>query len=658
MRTLATARPLFPYLRELRPYLARYRGQILRGYLCILFQSAAVMAIPWLTLQAIDGLRGGADSSFLLRIAGWMLAASAFAGVFLFLKRQILIGVSREIEFDLRNDFFDHLQALSASFYQRHRTGDLMARASNDLNAVRDVVGPGLMYGLTTATNVAAAGSLMFRLDPALSVATLLPFPLMAFVVSRMAREVHHRSRRVQEQYGALSNAAQENIAGIRVVQAYGREEAEKAHFAGVNEDYLEANLALARYRSFFQATIALLLGAGGLLLLWVGGARVISGAVSLGELVAFMGYLSQLTWPFVAIGWVISMIERGEAAMQRILQIMRQEPEIRSGPGQGLGLSVHRSSEAPRSVLPRIGGRADPPLVATASGSAPGRAPGPALGRASGPVLGRSSGLDPTSESCTARPPLADVVFEGVSFAYGDGPLVLHDVHLHVPAGQRLGIAGRTGSGKSTLVQLLARLHDPTRGRILLNGRDIRDLDLAEVRRTFAFVPQDPFLFSDLLRENIRFGRLDATPEEIAEAAAQARLEDDLRAFSHGLDTPVGERGVTLSGGQRQRVAIARAFLKDAPVLVLDDALSSVDKSTESILLENLRRRTADRTLVLIGHRVSTLQTLDRVLFLEEGRIVEEGTPGQLLSRGGRYADLARRQRLTDELEATGAGT
>jgi ATP-binding cassette subfamily B protein len=569
----------------------RYRRQVLLGYLFVVLQSGSALTIPWLLKRGVDGIQRGAPPSFFLRTAATILAFSALSGVFLFLKRWVLIGASRLVEYDLRQDFFAHLQRLSLSFYSRHRTGDLMARATNDLNAVRDVIGPGLMYGMTTLTTVAVSLVLMLRIDPVLAAATLVPFPLMAVVVSRFAQEVHRRSVKVQNQYGVLSNAAQENIAGIRVVQGYCQEEAEGEHFARENRTYMDRSLDLIRFRALFQGSIAFLLGGGSLLLLWIGGMRVIRGGVTLGELVAFTAYLSQLTWPFIAVGWVISLVQRGEAAMQRIQRVRDEMPEIQGGPG----------------ALPD-------------------------------PVRG-------------------EIRFEGVSFRYGTGAEVLHAIDLVVPAGTVLAITGRTGSGKSTLLNLLPRLYDPSAGRILLDGIDLRELDLGDLRRAIGVVPQEPFLFSDTLSENIRFGRADAPSEEVFRAARRASLEDDLAGFQLGIETRVGERGVTLSGGQRQRTALARALLKDPPVLLLDDPLSSVDKSTEEVLLRTLREVAAGRTVIIVAHRVSTLRTADRIVVLDAplrghgGRIAETGTHDELIAAGGLYAELARRQALTEEL-------
>jgi ATP-binding cassette, subfamily B, multidrug efflux pump len=582
---------ILPHLRALRPYLLRYRSEILKGYLCTLLQSGASLVIPLLLGRGIDGLQRGAPRSELLADALWILALSVVSGVFLYLKRWILIGASRLVEFDLRRDLFQNLLRQSLSFYNRNRTGDLMARATNDLNAVRDVVGPGLMYGLTTITTVVLALFFMLRLDPVLTLATLVPFPIMALVVSRFAAEVHRKSLRVQDEYGVLSNAAQENIAGIRVVQAYAQEEPEKEHFGALNRQYFEANRALIRYRSLFFSSLTLVLGVGPLLLLWIGGVRVIHGQVTLGRLVAFMAYMGQLTFPFIAVGWVIAMVQRGEAAMQRILAVWQARPEIVGG--------SHRLRTRPRG----------------------------------------------------------EIVFEDVDFAYPSGPAVLHRINLRIPAGAAVAVVGRTGSGKSSLIHLLPRLYDPTAGRILLDGQDLRSLDLADLRQAIAVVPQDQFLFSDTLEENIRFGREEASEEAIGEATLRSMLGPDLESFPEGMRTRVGERGVTLSGGQRQRTALARALLKDAPVLVLDDALSSVDKSTEEALLATLKASAAGRTMILIAHRISTVAHADQIVVLESGRVVEQGTHETLLQAGGWYADLARRQALAERLEAADAG-
>jgi len=583
---------LFPHLRPLGRYLNRYRRDVAFGYLMMLGKSAGILTIPWLVRTGIDRVGEGAPSRELLTLSLWMLAASVAAGVFMYGMRWTLIGMSRRIEYDLRNDFFAQLISLSPSFFHRHRTGDLMARATNDLNAVRDVVGPGLMYALNTFTLVVASVVLMLQIDPILTLAVLAPFPVMATLVAYFSGEVHRRSLAVQDEYGRLQNAAQENLAGIRVVQANVQEAAETIHFTERSRLYRESNVALIRYRALFYATVAAVVGVDSLVLLWVGGARVISGALTIGGLVAFMAYLSQLTWPFIATGWVVSLLQRGEAAMQRILEVFQARPEITDG-------ETVLSREAVRGAIR----------------------------------------------------------WEDVSYRYADGPWVLRHVSFEIPAGATVAVVGRTAAGKSTLAQLLPRLVDPDEGRILLDGHDLRALRTADLRRAVTIVPQEGFLFSDTLAENIRFGRPDVSDADVEAAARLAGLWTDIDSFPHGLETRVGERGITVSGGQRQRTALARALLMDAPVLVLDDALASVDKETEARLWADLRRVRFGRTTLVITHRASTAREADQIVVLEQGSILEHGSPDELLALGGAFADMSRRQELTEQLEAVDVG-
>lgn len=581
----------FPYLRALAPYLRAHRGDLVWGTVWVLLKSAAILVVPWILKHGIDRLQAGATPRELLYHALAIVAAAGISGVFLYFMRWVLIGLSRKVEYEVRRDFFDHLVRLSTPFFLRHRTGDLMARATNDLNAVRDVLGPAIMYGLNTTVTVIASAILMVRLDPVLALASMAPVPVLAYAVARFAREMQDRSIEVQDEYGRLSNAAQENLAGMRVVQTYGQEAAESAHFSESSRVYLDKNMALVQYRALFTSTTSVLAGVGTLVLLWLGGARVIEGKVTIGELVAFLGYLSQLTWPFISIGWIISVIQRGEAAMKRMLEVWRQEPEIVGG----------------TRTLPH----------------APSRA----------------------------------LSFRNVSFRYGSGPWVLRDVDLEIPAGSTLAIVGRTASGKTSLVNLLSRLQDPTEGRIEIDGAPIDELPLTHLRDQIGMVPQDGFLFSDTLANNLRFGKEDATDEELWNALELARMASDVRDFPKGLETRIGERGITLSGGQRQRMTLARALLREPPILILDDALSAVDKVTEEALLGTIRQVREGRTLLLIAHRISTVRQADRIVVLQAGRIEESGTHDELVEMGGIYADMARRQALSDALEGDTAG-
>jgi ATP-binding cassette subfamily B protein len=577
-----------PSLHELLPLLNRYRGRLALGFLWLVLTNALATAIPWILKTGVDAFREEQTRQVLLLCAGAMVGVSAVAGGFRFLMRRTLIGASREMEFDLRNRFFSHLESLSQDFFLKKPTGDLMAQATNDLSAVRDVLGPGLMYFPNGLISVLFALVLMMQIDPFLTAMSLIPFPILALGTNRFAHALHQRSRAVQEQFGVMSNFLQEDLSGIRVIKSYTQERHEEEHFFSLNKDYVAKNLALIRARAVFFATMAFLVGGGLLILLWLGGARVASGRLSLGGFIAFNGYIALLTWPFIALGWVMAMIQRGEAAMGRLLETLEsrssiQEPATPRDPEQGLG----------------------------------------------------------------------EIVFENVSLTYPGAALPsLEEVSLTIPAGTTVAIVGRTGSGKSSVVRLAVRLFDPTEGRVLLDGIDLREWSLGGLRENVGLVLQESFMWSDTLAANLRFAKPDATDDDLERVARISRLDKDLPQFIKGWETRVGERGVTLSGGQRQRAALARALLRGTPVLILDDTLSSLDNVTQEEVLSSMANAEESRTVIIISHRISTIRRAEKIFVLDRGRLVEEGTHNELMALKGAYARIARRQTILQELE------
>ncbi|MFI5185019.1 MAG: ABC transporter ATP-binding protein, partial [Vicinamibacteria bacterium] len=501
--------------------------------------------------------------------------------------RIVLIGVSREIEYELRNDVFRHLQRLAPRYYETNRVGDIMSRATNDMTAVRMVLGPGIMYTANTLATCVGTVVLMAMISPRLLGLALLPLALVSILVRHFGRKIHDRFEKVQEQLSNMTALVQENLSGARVVKAYVQEPHELARFEACNEEFVERNRALIRMFGALYPGIQLLMGAGAIMVLWLGGRMVVSGTITLGSFVAFGTYLTMLHWPMIALGWVVNIFERGEASMGRICAMLDAPPEIRD--------------EAPESVTELKGA----------------------------------------------------VEFRGLTFTYGGAP-ALSDIDLRVPAGATVAIVGPTGSGKSTLVSLLPRLHEAPPGTLFVDGHDIRRLPLATLRGAVGFVPQETFLFSDTVRENVAFGVTsadDAAPR--AEWAAEvAQLAKDVKDFPKGFDTFVGERGITLSGGQKQRTALARALAVDPRILVLDDSLSAVDTETEEEILKGLRAVRASRTTFLVSHRISTVKDADLIVVLRDGRIIERGSHDELLALGGFYADLNRRQLLEKEME------
>jgi ATP-binding cassette subfamily B multidrug efflux pump len=577
---------LLKSLRPLLPYLKRYRWGYAAGTLCVFLTNGIWILFPLVLGKAADDLHGGVTRHKLLLYAGALLAIATTKGIFQFLTRWIVIGVSRDIEFDLRNDLFQKLEGLSYSYYQRHRTGDIMARATNDLSAVRNLLGPAIMYTANTIVLMAGALAFMLSISPRLTLYTFLPLPAASILIQYFGRRIHDRFERIQAMFSDISARAQENFSGARLIRAYVQEDAEIRAFEAENQEYIRRSLKLVRLMGMLWPTLELIMGCAVVLVLWLGGREVLGGHISVGQFVSFSTYMMQLTWPVIALGYVINLFQRGTASLVRLNEIMQEQPEIKDAPGaQDRDLEIAGAIE-----------------------------------------------------------------FRGLNFSY-DGKPVLHDVNLRVPPGSSLAIVGPTGSGKTTLVSLIPRIYDAEPGGVLIDGRPIRDYSLASLRKNIGFVPQETFLFSDRIRENIALGVDSATDQQIHDAAEAANIATDIEGFPEGYDTMVGERGITLSGGQKQRTAIARALIRNPKILILDDALSSVDTHTEDKILNHLRDVMRGRTTIFISHRVSTVRNADRIAVLHGGRIVELGTHDELLALNGYYSDLYNKQLLEEEL-------
>lgn len=578
-------------LRPLVPYLKKYRLSYFAGTICVFLNNGIWILFPQVIRRAVDGLHAGVTGEKLLTYSLLLLAVAGTKAIFQFLTRWVVIGVSREIEFDLRNDLFQHLESLSFPYYQRTRTGDIMARATNDLNAVRMLLGPAIMYSANTIVFTAGALVFMLSISPHLTLYAFLPLPVVSITVQYFGRRIHERFERIQAMFSDISARVQENFSGARVIRAYVQEQAEIESFERSNEEYIARSLKLVRLMGMLWPTLETMLGLAIVLVLWLGGREVLQGRMTVGSFVAFNTYMVQLTWPVIALGWVINIFQRGTASMLRINEILVEKAEIQDSPEVLAANNGHGTAE----------------------------------------IQG-------------------DIEFRNLNFSYGENQ-VLHDINLRVPSGSSLAIVGPTGSGKTTLVNLIPRIYDAAPGSVLVDGKPVRGYPLATLRQNIGFVPQETFLFSETVRENIAFGVVNASDDQIRQAAEAANIAVDIESFPDKYQTMVGERGITLSGGQKQRTAIARALIRNPRILILDDALSSVDTQTEDKILNHLREVMHGRTTIFISHRVSTVRNADRIAVLHGGRIVEFGTHEELLALNGYYTDLYNKQLLEEEL-------
>jgi ATP-binding cassette subfamily B protein len=574
-------------LRPLFPYLARYRQRYLVGFGALVVTQALGASLPLILKKGIDSLSAGAIGRTLLFSAALLVVVSLTKAFFQFWMRWILIGISRDVEYDLRNDLFAHLLRLSPRYYTQNRTGDLMSKLTNDLNAVRNMLGPGIMYSAYTVATGVATVSVMLYLDWKLTVLALAPLPLISVAVTYFGRKIHDRFESIQALYSDLTERVRENLAGVRVVRAFCQEKPEEATFDRMNLRFVTMNRQLIWITSSLWPAISLLFAVALLLILVLGGRHVLSGQISVGTFAAFNVYLVQLIWPIIALGWVVNIYQRGLASLGRLDKIFAARPEI-------------DDRDVPARPLTSLRG---------------------------------------------------EIEFRDLAFSYNGTP-TLKNINLHITAGKTVAIVGATGSGKSTLVNLIPRLYDAPSGSLFIDGVSVRQIPLKTLRENIGFVPQETFLFSETVRENIRFGTPTATDQKVEEAAEISNVLPEIKAFPKGFDNLVGERGLTLSGGQKQRAAISRAVIRNPRILILDDSLSSVDTYTEEKILQRLTGVMAGRTTLLISHRISTIQHADEIIVLHDGQIVERGTHHELLAMNGFYSELYNKQLIEEELE------
>jgi len=580
---------------RLKPYLLRHKKDLILGFIFAVGASLLALLIPYVLRYVIDGLKTLVNKETLLLYALFMVFISIMGGLFRYLTTRRLMGTAFGIEYELRNELLNHLQKLSLSYFHKMRTGDIMARATNDLKAVRMLLGPGIRNLLNTIIMGSGAIILMLMIDYKLTLYSLIPLPILTTAVSIFSSRIFHRFQKVQEQFSSISTGVQENLSGIRVVKAYVQEENEKRKFRKLNQNYMDKNMSLAKIWGLFFPFIMLIAGIGMVIVLWLGGRQVIVDKITLGQFVQFTGYLMILTWPMMALGWVINLMQRGSASMARLIEILDQVPEI-------------KDSEYTQDIRTLKG----------------------------------------------------EIEFKNISFTYDcaingtatNGKAVLKNINLKIPKGITIGIIGPTGSGKTTLINLIPRLLEARKGSLTIDGVDIKTIPLKVLRKNIGYVPQETFLFSESVKENIIYGLEDFDEAKLRRAASISALSDEIERFPQRYETTVGERGVTLSGGQKQRTALSRAIIREPKILILDDAFSNVDVHTEEKILKELHKFRKGRTCILVSHRISTIQNADLLVVLKDGQIIEQGTHKELIARDGIYANMYRQQQLEEELE------